>query len=104
MIFLSLSQPVAAEKLDALKKSLCESLGCEAEDLVVLPSGVSIQFTEGASKAPKKKPEETEEAGSKPDLHSKTVAELREHAHKKNINLHGASTKEEIIEAIENPH
>lgn len=86
------TESMMVEKANKLRCSLAELYGVEEEDVVFLPAGVSASVVECAS--PKK-------AKAKEDLHSKTVEELREMARSKEINLHGASTKDEIVDAIE---
>lgn len=84
------TESMMVEKANKLRCSLAELYGVEEEDVVFLPAGVNATVVECA--APKK--------AKAVDLHSKTVEELREMAREQEINLHGASTKDEIVDAI----
>lgn len=82
------------DKSDKLKTMLAELYGVCEEDVVFLPEGVTATVIEGAAK---KTPKEEEKPD---DLDALTVEELREMARTQEINLHGASTKDEIVKAI----
>lgn len=66
----------------------------------VLPSGLNVVRYRNPEDAPDRQNEEPEQLEGQP-LEDLTVDELREKARDANLNLHGASTKDEIIKAID---
>lgn len=92
-LLMTMEHSLPGEKADLVVSRLCEFLNCEPEDIMVLPAGVTLHAMEAGPKKAKSKPAE--------DLEELTVEELRAKAHKEGINLHSASTKAEIIQAIQ---
>ena len=56
LLSLPIETPTSSEKLDALRASLVEHLGCAAEDILLLPPGVGVQVIDGGVTAPPKPP------------------------------------------------
>lgn len=88
------NSPPPGDKAEQAVKRLTEFLNVDPEDVLTLPAWMNVTpFEVTGTKKAKAKTED--------DLESMTVEELRAKAHKEGLNLHGASTKAEIVEAIQ---
>lgn len=108
--------PFSDAKRDALIKRVADSLGVLAEDVVLLPTGTTASVIDvpgdltkarekkdahdAAEKEKAEKEQAKAEAEGAEDLDTKTVADLHEIARTESINLHGATTKDDILKAI----
>ena len=47
-VLISVAAPCPAEKVESVRKTLCDFLGVEAEDVLFLPEGISFHVLEHA--------------------------------------------------------